>query len=219
MRYSFLHFAIAPIFLALLTGCSSGLDGTYSAEAAGSTVEYEFKQDGTVYVSGSTILGDTGTTELKYEIDGDKLKIIAPNGENQIFTIKDDGSINAGSFTLQKNASRNTKESENTEEDQVSSHSTPGQYLFGKWKVDTIDNKKIPNGEWFMIFSEDSMISHVITDEGEQKQEVNVRSYSEKGSNIVLADEDGTETSVTKIDDDRIRYGDSNNMLVLDRVK
>ncbi|MCI0505262.1 MAG: hypothetical protein L0Z73_04055 [Gammaproteobacteria bacterium] len=71
-----------------LSACGSGLDGTY-ADQSGIT-KYKFESGGKVYVSMMGV-----ETELKYEVDGDKVKIAAPgdNGANQIYTLQGDGSL------------------------------------------------------------------------------------------------------------------------------
>ena len=69
----------------LLTACGSGLNGTYSDEFGMST--YSFKPDGKVVLE---VLGNA--TELSYELDGEKLKIVSPQG-NFIMTVKDKDSI------------------------------------------------------------------------------------------------------------------------------
>jgi hypothetical protein len=72
----------------LLTGCGQGMEGTYSDQMG--LTKYRFESSGKVYVS---VIGME--TELKYEKDKDKVKIIAPHG-NQIFTVNKDGSLEIG---------------------------------------------------------------------------------------------------------------------------
>lgn len=69
----------------LLAACGSELDGTYSDKMG--MLSYTFKTDGKVVVE---IFG--ATTELAYELDGEKLKISSPQG-NQIMTVKGKDSI------------------------------------------------------------------------------------------------------------------------------
>jgi hypothetical protein len=72
-------------FALLLTACGSGLNGTYSDQLGMTT--YSFKPDGKVVLE---VLGTA--TELSYELDGEKLKIVSPQG-NFIMTVKDKDSI------------------------------------------------------------------------------------------------------------------------------
>ncbi|MGD9211004.1 MAG: hypothetical protein PVI90_09505 [Desulfobacteraceae bacterium] len=67
-------------------GCGSKLEGTYEDESG--LMRFEFKPDDKVYMNamGSEI-------EVKYKINGEKVKIIMPNGMTQEMTIQDDGSI------------------------------------------------------------------------------------------------------------------------------
>lgn len=68
-----------------LSACGSGVEGTYSDEQG--IIEYTFKSDGKVHFSTMGV-----ETELTYKVDGDKVKIISPLG-NQILTLVDDGSL------------------------------------------------------------------------------------------------------------------------------
>jgi len=78
---------IIPIFLCLfLSSCGSGLDGTYSDQAE--MTKYKFESGGNVYVS--SVMGVE--VELKYKLDGNKIKIGGPEG-NLILTLLEDGSI------------------------------------------------------------------------------------------------------------------------------
>lgn len=72
-------------FVLLLSACGSKLDGTYSDELGMTT--YKFESGGRVYVSA---LGTE--TELKYEVNGIKVKLEGPNG-NVILTLLEDGSL------------------------------------------------------------------------------------------------------------------------------
>jgi len=80
-----MRFALAVSTTLLLTGCSSSVKGTYS-DAQGA-MQYKFESRGQVYVS---VMGME--TELKYEVDGKRVKIISPHG-NQILRRLDDGSL------------------------------------------------------------------------------------------------------------------------------
>ena len=72
-----------------LTGCSSGLDGTYSDQMG--IVEYQFKSNGTARMS------TMGTVmELKYKVDGDELHLEMMGGVSQIFRIEGDGEALVG---------------------------------------------------------------------------------------------------------------------------
>lgn len=81
--------AVLVIAVLLLSACGSKLDGTYSDSTG--MVSYTFRSNGTVLISAE------GTeVELKYEIDGDKIKI--PMGTPQdsrdvVWTMLKDGSI------------------------------------------------------------------------------------------------------------------------------
>jgi len=67
----------------LLAGCGSKLNGTYEGDMG----NYTFKRDGTVV---QEALGMK--MELKYEVDGKDVKLIAPQG-SVIFTLVDDKTI------------------------------------------------------------------------------------------------------------------------------
>ena len=78
----------------LLSACSSGLNGIYTDEQE--VVEMKFESGGKVYMS--TIGMET---ELEYKIDGDKVKIIMPQG-NWILRMQDDGTLNGPMGVLSK---------------------------------------------------------------------------------------------------------------------
>lgn len=83
----------------LLTACGKSLDGTY-VDGSG-MMEYKFESNGKVYAGAMGM-----ETELEYEIDGEKLKIYAPDGENQILTLNEDGTIGGPmGITLKKKES------------------------------------------------------------------------------------------------------------------
>lgn len=69
----------------LLSACGSGLDGTYADKDG--MVSYTFNSGGKMTQSAMGM-----EVEMKYEIDGKKVKLITPQG-NLILTLLDDGSI------------------------------------------------------------------------------------------------------------------------------
>lgn len=79
-------FAVAACALALLAGCGSKLDGTYS----GTMVDWEFKSGKKVNMN---TLG--GKIELDYEISGKEVKIKTPEGV-LLATIGNDGCLDFG---------------------------------------------------------------------------------------------------------------------------
>lgn len=94
---SFRNVGVSAVFIAilLLSACGgSSLDGTYSDEMG--ITELKFESGGKVYAS---FLGYE--TELEYEMDGDKLKIISPQG-NQIYRLQEDGSFSGPTGTFKK---------------------------------------------------------------------------------------------------------------------
>jgi hypothetical protein len=75
--------------LLLLSACGSKLDGTtyqISNPIAGK-ISLKFESGGKVYMK---VMG--AETEMKYEVDGNKVKLITPQG-NQILTLREDGSL------------------------------------------------------------------------------------------------------------------------------
>lgn len=70
----------------LLAACGSGLDGTYSDQSG--MMRYRFESSGKVYAEAMGM-----ESELKYTVDGDKVKIEVPGGGNMIFTKAKDGSL------------------------------------------------------------------------------------------------------------------------------
>ena len=78
----------------LLSACGSKLSGEYADKDG--MVSYKFDAGNKVYASALGI-----TTEAKYEVDGDRLKIEA-NGQNLIFTILEDGSLKTPFGNLKK---------------------------------------------------------------------------------------------------------------------
>lgn len=79
-------------FLAfLLTACGQSLEGTYSDESG--MIEYKFESNGKVFVY-ANVMGIESEAELKYEIDGERLKIFDAGGAgNMIMKLNDDDSI------------------------------------------------------------------------------------------------------------------------------
>jgi hypothetical protein len=81
---------LLALSLLLLSACGSKLDGTtYESThpALGVTASLKFESGGKVYMS---VMGQE--TELKYEVDGSKVKLISPLGI-QILTLREDGSL------------------------------------------------------------------------------------------------------------------------------
>lgn len=78
---------IAIIAMALLlAACGQSLDGTYT-DAMG-MMKYTFQPDGKLYMGALGI-----KTELEYELEGDKIKVILADGSNQVMTLAEDGTI------------------------------------------------------------------------------------------------------------------------------
>ena len=70
----------------LLSACGSKLDGTYADESG--MMNYTFKSNGKVSQSAM------GTeVEMNYEVDGNKIKVLMPQGVSMVMTLQDDGSI------------------------------------------------------------------------------------------------------------------------------
>ena len=69
----------------LLAACGQSLNGTY-ADASG-VVEYTFESGGKVTTKTMGM-----EAELKYEVDGKKVKFLTPGGA-LVYTLKDDGSM------------------------------------------------------------------------------------------------------------------------------
>lgn len=80
----------------ILTACSRSLDGTYS----NGMIDFKFESGGKAYMS-SSFMGVRGAEmEVQYEVDGDKVKIIMPQG-NQILRLQKDGTLSGpgGAYT------------------------------------------------------------------------------------------------------------------------
>lgn len=70
----------------VLLACGQSLSGTYVSDFADMTFES----------GGRLILSTMGVKqEWKYEVNGDNLKIVKPDGDNFILTIQKDGTIQA----------------------------------------------------------------------------------------------------------------------------
>lgn len=81
----------------LLSACGSKLDGTYVGKGMFAASSFTFQSNGKVVVNNMGI-----KAEVPYEIDGDKIKIMAMGGV--IVTLKEDGSFDlpgGGTFTKQ----------------------------------------------------------------------------------------------------------------------
>lgn len=70
-----------------VAACGQSLSGTYTDESG--VASYRFESGGKVYVDVAGLM----ESELKYEVDGKKVKIQNPQGGNMIFTLLDNGSI------------------------------------------------------------------------------------------------------------------------------
>ena len=81
----------------LLLACGSKVDGTYADKAG--LISYTFKSNGKV---SQTSMGMT--IEMNYEVEGDKIKLMAAQGVSIVMTLKEDGSIEGplGNLTKQK---------------------------------------------------------------------------------------------------------------------
>lgn len=80
--------------LFLLSACGSKLNGEYADKTG--AVSYTFKSGDKVLMSAIGI-----ETEGRYEVDGNKVKV-ENNGQNIIFTINDDGSLQSPFGKLKK---------------------------------------------------------------------------------------------------------------------
>jgi hypothetical protein len=97
--------AVLVITVLLLSGCGSKINGTYCTNsrsvAAGFGACYTFRSNGTVLMSAAGM-----EFELKYEVDGNKIKLIDGQGNiHLVMTMLEDGSIQgspAGTLTKQK---------------------------------------------------------------------------------------------------------------------
>lgn len=71
----------------LLAACGQKLSGTYVNQTTDAKLIFE-SSDKVIYDTGM------GKVEVSYKVDGKNLKLISPEG-TQIFTLSDDGSIQA----------------------------------------------------------------------------------------------------------------------------
>lgn len=85
---------LAITSLLVLSACGSGVSGTYSDESG--AMELKFESGGKAIQSTFGI-----QMEMKYEVDGDKVKLISPQG-TLVMTKQADGSIVAGPLVLKK---------------------------------------------------------------------------------------------------------------------
>ena len=74
------------VTIILLSACGSKLDGTYADEYG--MMNYTFKSNGKVIQSAIGM-----EMEMKYEVEGDKVKILMPQGVNMVFTMQDNETI------------------------------------------------------------------------------------------------------------------------------
>lgn len=89
--------AVLLVFsLLLVSACGQKLEGTTyeSSRPVLGITSFKFERGGKVYVS---VMGQE--TELKYEVDGNKVKIISPQG-NQILPLLEDGSTIEGGMAF-----------------------------------------------------------------------------------------------------------------------
>lgn len=80
--------------LFLLSACGSKISGEYADKTG--VVSYTFESGDKVLISAIGI-----ETEGRYEVDGNKVKV-ENNGQNIIFTINDDGSLQSPFGKLKK---------------------------------------------------------------------------------------------------------------------
>ena len=86
---------VALCFFGLAACSKGGLEGTYSDTR--DWVSIEFRKNGTAITES---LG--GKTEVKYELRDSEIVLEAGDGETQIFTMNEDGSIDSPFGTLRK---------------------------------------------------------------------------------------------------------------------
>lgn len=80
----------------LITGCSSGLNGTYSTSHGAISVKFESRH--------AYFTTPAGTIETEYEVDGDKVILKSQMG-NFVLTRNKDGSLEGPMGTLRKTGS------------------------------------------------------------------------------------------------------------------
>jgi hypothetical protein len=76
---------VALLAAAWLSGCGTGLHGIYSDPMG--AMQYRFKSGGNVSVA---VMGIE--SELKYQVEGRRVKIISPRG-SQVLDLLDDGTL------------------------------------------------------------------------------------------------------------------------------
>jgi hypothetical protein len=76
----------------ILSGCGSGVSGTYTSDGDGMIEKMEFKSGGKVEI---TAMGQT--KEGTYEVENKKVKVTI-GGETNILTINDKGCLDGGGF-------------------------------------------------------------------------------------------------------------------------
>lgn len=82
MKHTIATFAVALV----LTACGSGINGTYSDDSG--MVSYQFESGGKMYTKAMGM-----ESELRYSVDGDRVKIEVPGGGNMIMTLNKDGTL------------------------------------------------------------------------------------------------------------------------------
>ena len=83
--------AVMSAVVIVLSGCGSGLDGTYAMDLGTmGKLRYTFNSNGTVLIDMYGM-----KTESKYELDGKNIKIATPAG-NTILTLVDKNTIEGG---------------------------------------------------------------------------------------------------------------------------
>lgn len=81
-----------------LTACGQSISGTYQDQLG--MVTFTFESGGKLYAKTMGV-----TQELKYEVDGKKIKIALPDGANVLLTVAEDGSLDgwlSGKLTKKK---------------------------------------------------------------------------------------------------------------------
>lgn len=81
----------------ILAACGSGLDGTYS----NGMLKVKFESGGKAYMSAAFMGIEGAESEVKYEIDGDKVIISTPQG-NQVLRLQKDGTLTGAGEPLMK---------------------------------------------------------------------------------------------------------------------
>jgi uncharacterized lipoprotein YehR (DUF1307 family) len=81
------------IVIVSLTGCDSGMSGTYTGVDNARVKSITFKSGGKAEI---TMMGIT--KEISYEMEGDKVKFTAEDNSVTIFTIDESGCLDGGSW-------------------------------------------------------------------------------------------------------------------------